>query len=224
MAHVSGRPRAGRALDSASRGPPEFQRSCRPNGRSPNCGKGGCMHVLRRTFATLLLLGPAVASADVFLRIPIVTQVEGVVFYRTSVTLGNATSGNSPNILLKLTYRSPVDGTLQNVTLDSGQLLPYRTNFFEDIIQHLKDSGSFVPRTRTPASSAPCSSRSTRTAKRSTSASPRRGRTAPPPAAGRTGSPTSAETARRPGRRSSRPRCATARSEPTGRPAPTSDS
>lgn len=182
------------------------------------------MHTLRRTLATLLLLGPAVASADVFLRIPIVTQVEGVVFYRTSVTLGNATSGNSPNIILKLTYRSPVDGTVQNVTLNAGVLGPYRTLFFEDIIQHFKDSG--VIRALDASAGLFGTLLVTFDANdQEINECLAEARTYSPDTGGGTnGSPTSAATVRRPGRRSSRPRCATASSEPMGRPAPTSDS
>ena len=103
------------------------------------------MHALQRLAATLLLLAPGVAGADLLLRIPVVTQVQGVVFYRTSITIGNATSGNTPNIILKLTYRSPVDGSLQNAGLIQGQLSNYRAVFFEDIIQEFKDAGVIRP-------------------------------------------------------------------------------
>lgn len=99
------------------------------------------MHLLQRFVATLLLLAPCVAGADIFLRIPVVTQVQGAVFYRTSVTVGNATSGHATGVLLKLTYRSPVDGTLQTATLDAGQILGYRAVFYEDVIQAFKDAG-----------------------------------------------------------------------------------
>jgi hypothetical protein len=100
------------------------------------------MHALRGTaVATLLLLAPGFAGADKLLRIPVVTQVQGAVFYRTSVTIGNATSGHPTAIVLKLTYRSPVDGSLQNATLNAGQLLGYRALFYEDIIQAFKDAG-----------------------------------------------------------------------------------
>lgn len=102
------------------------------------------MRTLRSTLATLLLLGPAAAGANVVLRIPIVTQLQGVVFYRTSVTIGQATSGGPANIVLRLTYRS-ADTTLQTATLNAGSLLPYRIVFFEDIIQHFKQSGAIRP-------------------------------------------------------------------------------
>lgn len=99
------------------------------------------MRTLGRACAILLLLGPAIAGADIFLRIPIVTQVQGVTLYWTSITIGNGTGNGSVNIILRLTYRSPVDQTIQNAGLLLGPLLPYRVIFFEDIIQQFKDSG-----------------------------------------------------------------------------------
>lgn len=99
------------------------------------------MRTLRPAFLPLLLLGPAVAGADVLLRVPVVTQIQGAVFYRTSITIGNATGGHSTNIVMRLTYRSSVDGSIQNATLDAGSLLPYRVLFFEDIVQRFKDAG-----------------------------------------------------------------------------------
>jgi hypothetical protein len=99
------------------------------------------MRSLRWTLAALLLLGPASAFADVVLRVPIVTQIQGAVFYRTSLTIGNATGNHSVNIALRLVYRSLVDGTFQSVTINEGTLGAYRTLFYEDIIQHFKDEG-----------------------------------------------------------------------------------
>jgi hypothetical protein len=99
------------------------------------------MRTLRWTLAALLLLGPAFAFGDVELRIPIVTQVQGAAFYRTSVTIGNATGTHSVNLHLRLTYRSSVDGTLQQATINAGQYLPYRVFFHEDIIQFFRQAG-----------------------------------------------------------------------------------
>jgi hypothetical protein len=99
------------------------------------------LRTLRWTLVALLLLGPASAFADVVLRIPIVTQVQGTVFYRTSITVGNATGNHPVNISLRLVYRSTVDGTLQSVTLNEGAIQPYRIEFSEDIIQHFRDQG-----------------------------------------------------------------------------------
>ncbi len=99
------------------------------------------MRTLRCTLIMLSLLASAGASADILLRVPVVTQVQGAVFYRTSMTIGNATGGGTTNIVLRLTYRSPVDGTLQNVTLGAVPLQPYRTVVYEDIVQTFKQSG-----------------------------------------------------------------------------------
>ncbi len=98
------------------------------------------MRMLRCFLATLLLLGPATAGADFVMLIPIVTQLQGAVFYRTSITIGNGTGGNPVNIIMRLTYRAS-DGTLQRATVTPGQLLPYRVSFYEDIIQHFKQAG-----------------------------------------------------------------------------------
>lgn len=95
----------------------------------------------RWTLAALFLLGPAAALADVTLRVPVVTQVQGAVFYRTSVTIGNGSGSHSVNIALRLIYRSSADGTIQNVTLNEDPLQQSRVLFFEDIIQHFKDEG-----------------------------------------------------------------------------------
>lgn len=99
------------------------------------------MRTLRVFLATLLLLGPAGAGADMFMRAPVVTQLQGAVFYKTSITIGQATAGNSAGITLRLSYRSPVDGTMQHVSLNAGQLGPYRVLFEEDIIERFKQSG-----------------------------------------------------------------------------------
>ena len=100
------------------------------------------MRTLRRALAAALLLLPtALSFADVTLRIPIVTQIQGAVFYRTSVTIGNGSASHPVNIALRLVYRSLADGTLQSVTLNEGQLQQSRVLFFEDIIQHFRDEG-----------------------------------------------------------------------------------
>jgi hypothetical protein len=93
-------------------------------------------------WSTLLLLWPAAALADISVRVPVVTQVQGVVLFHTSVTVANGAGGRTPELSYRLAYRSLADGTFQNATLDGGSILPHRTIFFEDIIQHFKDSGA----------------------------------------------------------------------------------
>lgn len=91
---------------------------------------------------TLLLLCPAFALADISVGVPVVTQIQGAVFYRTSITGANGHETLRPVVRMRLSYRSPVDGSFQTPTLTlDGPLLPHRTFFFEDIVQHFKNSG-----------------------------------------------------------------------------------
>jgi hypothetical protein len=99
------------------------------------------MRTLRWALASLAVLGPASAFGDQVVRVPVVTQVQGAAFFRTSVTIGNGSGSRSVNIALRLIYRSPADGTIQSVTLNEGTLQQSRVLFFEDIIQHFKDEG-----------------------------------------------------------------------------------
>ncbi len=105
----------------------------------------------RTLLVPFLLLGPMAALADVDLRIPVVTQVQGAVFYRTSLMIGNGSSSRQPLIELRLVYRSSVDHTMQSATLQEGMLAPHRVLTFEDIIQHFKDSGVIRSVDRTAA-------------------------------------------------------------------------
>ena len=99
------------------------------------------MRTLRFALALLLVLGSASATADILLRVPVVTQVQGAVFYRTSMTIGNASS-QTANIILRLTYRSPADGTMQTTAaLNAGALPTSRTLYYEDMIETFKDQG-----------------------------------------------------------------------------------
>src|SRR5262245_9303252 len=92
----------------------------------------------------LLLLWSAAAVGEVAVRVPVVTQVQGVTFFRTSLTIANG-SGNRPSgIQLRFSYRSP-DGSFQTANLNVGTLGAHRTLFFEDIVQHLKTSGAIRP-------------------------------------------------------------------------------
>jgi hypothetical protein len=100
------------------------------------------MKALVRSTA-LFLLCPAFALADISVRVPVVTQIQGAVFYRTSITGGNGNETLRPVIRMRLYYRSPVDGSFQSPTLAlADPLLPHRTFFFEDIVQHFKNSGA----------------------------------------------------------------------------------
>lgn len=75
--------------------------------------------------------------------IPIVTQVQGAVFYRTSITLSNGNPTITTPVTMRFYYRSPVDGTFQVATLSlSPALGPHRVRFFDDIVQAFKDAGA----------------------------------------------------------------------------------
>jgi hypothetical protein len=59
----------------------------------------------------VLFLFAIPAGADVFYDVPVVTQVQGVAFYRTSLAVSNV--GPSSVMGLNFFYRSPVDNTMQ---------------------------------------------------------------------------------------------------------------
>lgn len=86
---------------------------------------------------------PAVLAATVSQRIPVVTQVQGVVFYRTFLMIGVASGSPSVIPTLTLTYRSPVDGTVQSPALNLATAIGGgEAETFEDVIQTFKDAGS----------------------------------------------------------------------------------
>jgi hypothetical protein len=98
----------------------------------------------RSVFLTGVLVASlsAPASAAVIRSIPVVTQVQGATFFRTSVTLGNGNPALTTTVDMMFSYRSPVDGTFQVVHLPLTPALgPHRVRFFEDIVQTFKDAG-----------------------------------------------------------------------------------
>ena len=92
--------------------------------------------------AFLALLAPALASAAVTKRVPIVTQVQGAVFYRTFLMIANASDSPTAVTTLTLTYRSPADGTLQVAPLNIATIPAGQAETFDDIIQTFKDSAA----------------------------------------------------------------------------------
>jgi hypothetical protein len=92
--------------------------------------------------ASASLFLPALLLAAVSQRIPVVTQVQGVVFYRTFLMIGVASGSPSVTPTLILTYRSS-DGTVQSpsLTLD-GPIAGGQARTFEDVIQAFKDAGA----------------------------------------------------------------------------------
>jgi hypothetical protein len=69
------------------------------------------MRVVHFPIAVVLALLAVSANADVFYDVPVVTQVQGVAFYRTSLAISNL--GPRTLMGLNFVYRSPVDNTMQ---------------------------------------------------------------------------------------------------------------
>ncbi len=100
---------------------------------------------MRAAFAIPFLLAACFAvpaRAEEIRNIPVVTQFQGVTFYRTSITLSNGNETVTTSVRMRFAYRSPADGSFQVATLDvSPALGPKRVRFFQDIIQELKNAG-----------------------------------------------------------------------------------
>ena len=86
--------------------------------------------------ASVPVLGEEIRS------VAVVTQVQGAVFYRTSITLFNGNASVTTPVEMLFSYRSPADGTFQTTTFDvSPNLGPRTVRFFDDIIQAFKNAG-----------------------------------------------------------------------------------
>ena len=89
-----------------------------------------------------VLLAPAALQAAVSQRVPVVTQVQGVVFYRTFLMIGIASGSPAVSPTLTLTYRSPVDGSIQKPALTVTPPIAGGTSrTYEDVIQSFKNAG-----------------------------------------------------------------------------------
>jgi hypothetical protein len=95
----------------------------------------------RLAAACALLLFACTVTAREIKSIPIVTQVQGATFYRTSVTISNGNPTTTTALDLMFSYRSPVDGTFQVAHLTPQPLGPHRVLFYDDMIQALKNAG-----------------------------------------------------------------------------------
>ena len=68
--------------------------------------------------AVVLALGVAAAAEAAQTRnVPVVTQIQGATFYRTSITLTNGSESVTTPVVLKFSYRSPADNSFQIATL-----------------------------------------------------------------------------------------------------------
>ena len=97
---------------------------------------------------TVLLAAAVFAAVSSLVRaaelrnVPVVTQIQGVTFYRTSITISNGNEVITTPVTMEFYYRSPVDGTFQVATLDVNPALgPKRVRFYDDIIQAFKNAG-----------------------------------------------------------------------------------
>lgn len=93
--------------------------------------------------ASAILFWPTLVLGAVSQRIPVVTQVQGVVFYRTFLMIGVASGSPTVTPTLTLEYRSPVDGTIQKPVLTlEAPIAGGQAQTFEDVIQSFKDAGA----------------------------------------------------------------------------------
>jgi hypothetical protein len=91
----------------------------------------------------LTLCLAATAEAAETRNIPVVTQLQGVTFYRTSITLTNGNEVITTPVVMEFSYRSPADNSFQIATLVLNPALgPKRVRFFDDIIQEFKNAGA----------------------------------------------------------------------------------
>ena len=101
------------------------------------------MRAASLTAVVLMLLSAAAVHASETRNVPVVTQVQGAVFYRTSITITNGNETITTPVVMEFSYRSPVDNTFQIATVAlSPALGPKRVRFFDDIIQEFKNAGA----------------------------------------------------------------------------------
>ena len=83
----------------------------------------------------------ASAEAVEIRNVPVVTQIQGVTFYRTSMTISNGNPTITTPVEMLFSYRSPADGSFQLTTLTLSPLGPHQVRFFDDIVQEFKNAG-----------------------------------------------------------------------------------
>lgn len=94
------------------------------------------MRLVRVWVGVVLFSFATAASAEVFYDVPIVTQVQGVTFYRTSLAISN--TGPRTFLAITFNYRSPVDNTMQAPTYIQSILEPSAAFSSDDIVQLFK--------------------------------------------------------------------------------------
>ena len=107
------------------------------------------MKLARAMLVVSVFLWVRAAAAVVFVEVPIVTQVQGVTRYRTSLAVSNV--GVPTQLAYSFFYRSPVDGSMQSTTL-LADVVPTNGAFAtDDIIEYLKSKGAIRTEDRTAA-------------------------------------------------------------------------
>jgi hypothetical protein len=99
---------------------------------------------IRQAFAFAIAAAALVcagAEATEIRNVPVVTQIQGVTFYRTSMTISNGNPTITTPVEMLFSYRSPADGTFQTATLTLSPLGPHQVRFFDDIVQEFKNAG-----------------------------------------------------------------------------------
>ena len=94
------------------------------------------MRLVRALIAVVLFSLALSAVADVFYDVPVVTQVQGAAFYRTSLALSNV--GPRSVMSLIFIYRSPVDNTMQSAQ-QVGTVDHLGAFASDDIVQLMKN-------------------------------------------------------------------------------------
>ena len=96
------------------------------------------MRFVRASIAVVLFSLALSAAADVFYDVPIVTQVQGATFYRTSLAISDV--GPASFLAITFVYRSPVDNTMQYPVI--GRSLASGAVFESDDIVELMKTNS----------------------------------------------------------------------------------
>src|SRR5262245_59208676 len=92
--------------------------------------------------ALLCLCFAATVEAEVTRNVPVVTQIQGATFYRTSIVLTNGNEALATGAVMEFSYRSPADGSFQIASLTLNPVMgPKSVRFYDDIIQEFKNAG-----------------------------------------------------------------------------------
>ena len=97
------------------------------------------MRLVRVAIAAVLFSFTVSAAADVFYEVPVVTQVQGVAFYRTSLAVSNV--GPRSVMGLNFVYRSPVDNTMQS-SHRQDSVETFGAFATDDIVEFMKSTNS----------------------------------------------------------------------------------